>query len=230
MVKYHFITFATDDHMSFAQNNVKSALDIGGFDTATIYTLNDIDNYFKEKNSYILNQPRGSGYWLWKPYFIMKKILEVDEGDIVCYNDSRYQWLKNIKELENQVLINKNIGVFVNKPNGDTHYEKKWTKLDALTLMWIPQGDFRNYVKKSHQAWAGLVLIRKSFNPVLFVGEWLTYSKDPRIITDNKSLFGPEDKEFTENRHDQTVLSLLLKKWGIPTHHLENGYLLNLRN
>jgi hypothetical protein len=34
MVKYHFITFATPDHMTFAQNNVKSALEVGKFDTS----------------------------------------------------------------------------------------------------------------------------------------------------------------------------------------------------
>ena len=63
-----------------------------------------------------------------------------------------------------------------------------------------------------------------------FIGEWLTYCKDPRIITDDKSIFGPEDKEFKENRHDQTVLSLLSKKWEIPRQKLEDGYILNLRN
>jgi hypothetical protein len=77
MVKYHFITFATPDHMSFAEANAKSALDVGGFDTAKIYTMNDIDDYFKAKNADILNQPRGSGYWIWKPYIILKKLLEI---------------------------------------------------------------------------------------------------------------------------------------------------------
>lgn len=230
MPKYHFITFATPDFMSFAEENVKSALSIGGFDTAKIYTMDDIDDYFKSKNAHILNQPRGSGYWLWKPYIIMTKILEVPEGDIVCYNDSKYLWLKNVRELEKLVLSEQNIGIFINKPKGGLHYEKQFTKLDAFAIMYIPHGSFRDYIKNTYQAWAGLVLIRKSFNPILFFGEWLTYSKDPRIITDNKSIFGSEDKEFKENRHDQTVLSLLSKKWEIPMNNLNDGYLLDLRN
>ena len=229
MVKYHFITFATPDHLSFAENNVKSALEVGGFDTAKIYTMNDIDSYFKTKNSYILKNPRGNGYWLWKPYIIKKHLLEIDNGDIICYNDSRYQWLKNVRELEFS-LSEKNIGIFINKPNDGVHYEKKWCKFDALAIMNIPPGQFRKYVKNTYQAWAGLILIRKSFNSMNFIGEWLTYCKDPRIITDDKSIFGPEDKEFKENRHDQTVLSLLSKKWEIPRQKLEDGYILNLRN
>ena len=99
-MKYHFITFATEDHMSFAQKNVESALSVGKFDTATIYTMNDLDDHFKEKNQYILNNKRGSGYWLWKPYIIFKKLLEIDENDILCYNDSKYIWLKDIREYE----------------------------------------------------------------------------------------------------------------------------------
>lgn len=39
MTKYHFITFATPDHMSFAEENVKSALSVGGFDTEKIHIL-----------------------------------------------------------------------------------------------------------------------------------------------------------------------------------------------
>lgn len=229
MTKYHFITFATPSHMNFAEENAKSALNIGYFDTVKIYTMNDIDEHFKKKNAHILDQKRGSGYWLWKPYFIMKTLLEIDDNDILCYNDSRYLWLKNIRELEDNVLINKNISIFINKPNDKFYYEKNWSKLDAFALMYIPPGEFRENLKNTYQAWAGLILIRKSFNIIRFISEWLTYCQDPRIITDNKSLFGPEDKEFKENRHDQTILSLLCKKWGIKMNKLEDGYLLNLR-
>jgi len=47
MVKYHFITFATDDHMKFAINNCNTALNIGKFDTVKIYTMDDIDTFYK---------------------------------------------------------------------------------------------------------------------------------------------------------------------------------------
>ena len=75
MTKYHFITFATPDFMSFAEENVKSALSIGGFDTAKIYTMDDIDDYFKAKNSHIFKYNRFCGYFIWKPYIILKKLL-----------------------------------------------------------------------------------------------------------------------------------------------------------
>lgn len=230
MVKYHFITFATPDHMSFAEENVKSALEIGGFDTAKIYTMNDIDDYFKVKNAHILNQHRGSGYWIWKPYFILKKLLEIEEGDILCYNDSKYLWLKNIRQFESDVLTGKNIGVYKNKPNEPCYLEKEFTKFDSFALMNINhENNFRDNVMNTNQVWAGFILLRKTFNPIRFVSEWLTYVQDQRIVTDSRSIFGPENSSFRDHRHDQSVLSLLCKKWGIYMHEMNKNAMTNIR-
>ena len=230
MPKYHFITFATPDFMVFAEENVKSALSIGGFDTAKIYTIDDIDTYFKAKNSHILNQTRGSGYWIWKPYIIFKKLLEMDDNDILCYNDSKYIWKTNVRKLENDILSNKNIGVYTNKPNGENNIEKQWTKGDAFLLMNIPNNSYGNSIKNSPQAWAGLILLRKSFNPIRFISEWLTYNQDHRIATDSQSILVKNDRLFVENRHDQTILSLLCKKWGIQTHMIDRNDMIDIRN
>ena len=229
MVKYHFITFSTPDYFDFAETNVKSALEVGAFDTAKIYTMADIDDLFKNKNAHILNKSRGAGYWIWKPYIILKKLLEIKDGDILCYNDSKYIWLKNVRQFEKDVLTGKKIGVYKNKPNGSTHIEKQWTKLDSLVLI-ITQKKFRNIVMNSDQVWAGFILLRKSFNSIRFIGEWLTYVQDERIVSDDISCFGPENHHFKENRHDQTALSLLCKKWGIVMKELNKTYLIDVRN
>lgn len=226
MVKYHFITFATPDHMSFAEKNVQSALDVGGFDTAKIYTMADIDDHFKIKNTQFFQPHKRSGwYFVWKPYIILKRLLELDEGDVVCYNDSKYVWLKNVRVFENEILTGKNIGVYENKPNEGTHIEKQWTKNDAYVLMNVSNNNFKN----SNQVWAGFLLIRKSFNPIRFIGEWLTYTQDFRIASDCTNLFGPNDPHFVENRHDQTILSLLCKKWGISMNRLDKNHMVNVR-
>jgi len=230
MVKYHFITFATPDHMSFAEENVKSALSIGGFDTAKIYTMDDIDSFYKSKNSDLFSHKRLAGYAVWKPYIILKRLLEIDENDVLCYNDSKYIWLTNVRTLENDILNGKNIGVYSNKPNSGMHIERKWTKEDAYILMNIPNNNIRDMVKNSCQAWSGFILLRKSFNPVRFIGEWLTYNQDFRITSDCNNVFGKNDPEFIENRHDQTILSLLCKKWGIPMHTIDRNYMIDVRN
>lgn len=230
MVKYHFITFATPDHMSFAQENVKSALTVGGFDTAKIYTMDDIDDYYKVKNAHLLNHKRLAGYAVWKPYIIFKRLLEIEENDILCYNDSKYIWLINVRNMENQLLSDKNIGVYLNKPNSGTHIEKQWTKGDAFLLMNVPDNEFGNNIKNSNQVWSGYILLRKGFNPIRFIGEWLTYNQDYRIASDSPTSMVPNDAIFTENRHDQTILSLLCKKWGIHMNTIDKNWMIDVRN
>lgn len=227
MVKYHFITFATPDHMPFAQNNVKSALEVGKFDTATIYTMDDIDEHFKIKNSNILKCNRGAGYWLWKPYIIFKKLLEIDECDILCYNDSKYIWLTDVRNMETQLLNNINIGVYLNKPNSGIHIEKQYSKGDSFVLMNM----WHNITcKNSPQVWGGFILLRKKFNSIRFIGEWLTYSQDIRILSDSPTKIALNDPSFIENRHDQTILSLLCKKWGMPMHFLNKNWMIDISN
>jgi len=227
MVKYHFITFATDDHMKFAINNCNTALNIGKFDTVKIYTMDDIDTFYKNKNSNFFKHKRLGGYAVWKPYIILKHLITMDEGDILCYNDSKYLWLKNIREFENNILTNTNIGVYSNKPNDGTYVEKQWTKFDAYVLM-----NVRNTpnITDSNQVWSGFILLKKNIESFVFISEWLTYSQDPRISTDIQSVFGPNDASFIENRHDQTALSLLCKKWNIPFNTLDKSYMIDVRN
>jgi len=230
MPKYHFITFATPDFISFAEENVKSALTVGGFDTAKIYTINDIDDYYKAKNIHFLKHKRLCGYAIWKPYIIFKRLLEIDENDILCYNDSKYIWLTNVRNMEQQLLKDKNIGVYTNKPNSGNHIEKQWTKGDAFLFMNIPNNDYGNTIKNSPQAWSGFILLRKGFNPLRFIGEWLTYNQDYRITSDSPTSIIPNDSIFIENRHDQTILSLLCKKWGLQMHMIDKNWMIDIRN
>jgi len=213
--------------MKFAINNCNTALNIGKFDTVKIYTMDDIDTFYKNKNSNFFKHKRLGGYAVWKPYIILKHLITMDEGDILCYNDSKYLWLKNIREFENNILTNNNIGVYSNKPNGSTHVEKQWTKFDAYVLM-----NVRNTpnITDSNQVWSGFILLKKNIESFVFISEWLTYNQDPRISTDIQSVFGPNDASFIENRHDQTALSLLCKKWNIPFNTLDKSYMIDVRN
>lgn len=227
-MKYHFITYATNDYMNLARNIINSAIDKGKFDTVKIYTPADIDIVFFNKNKNILNEKRGSGYWIWKPYIIQKRLNEIPEGDILCYCDSSYLFLQNIQRLSEKWLKNKNIAAANHKPNDVSFIEKNFTKKDAYILMNIATDQLES-IKNSTQVWAGFVLLRKCHNSVRLIGEWLTYCQDERIVSDDISILGEEDDEFRENRHDQTVLSLLLKKWGLPMEDISKEFLFNIR-
>ena len=89
--------------------------------------------------------------------------------------------------------------------------EKEYSKRDAFILIGV---DMPFYSETNHYM-AGIQIYKKSEYTVKFIQEWLYYCQDKRIITDKKNSLGKENyPEFKDNRHDQTVLSLVIKKHG----------------
>jgi hypothetical protein len=92
-----------------------------------------------------------------------------------------------------------------------THIEKKYTKRDAFILL----GADLPFYTDTYQYMATIQIYKKSKFTEKFVEEVLYYSQDKRIITDDPNTLGLNNyKEFIENRHDQTILSILTKKYG----------------
>lgn len=217
-VKKYFITFANNCCKSSKIKAIRSARFPGGFDFATAYGLKSLSNRFRHRNSFILRQSRGSGYWLWKPYIILKTLVEnMVDGDILMYQDAGAYLVKDAGPLLKLCQEVKNgIVVFYTRFS-----EKYHSKRDAFVLM--DMDDSRVY--ESLQRIASFVLVRRNCRSLQFVMEWMAYASDPRILTDMDNQMGKENlPEFVDNRHDQTVLSLLSKKWEIlgfrdPSQH-----------
>jgi hypothetical protein len=231
---HHFMTFATPNgpYMKDAHDLCDSATAVARFDTALIENMSILDPEFKNQNEHILREARGGGYWLWKPYVILKRLTELPDGDVLCYCDSSYRFLSDARIIADAWLSDGDIGACHNKPNDSAwqeHTDRKYTKHDTFELMQVPPGDERERIKSTIQAWAGFVLLRKSATSVAFVREWLNYAQNAQIITDSPSTTAPEDPEFKENRHDQSIYSILLKMKHIRLNFIEKQFLHNNR-
>ncbi len=91
------------------------------------------------------------------------------------------------------------------------HKESVYTKRDAFILL----GADMPFYSQTNQYQATIQIYQKSSYTVKFVQEWLYYCQDRRIITDDNNTLGLNNyHDFRDNRHDQTVLSLLIKKYG----------------
>lgn len=189
--------------------NKKSALEVGKVDEYYSYGPKDIDHDFKEKNKDILSRRRGNGYWLWKPYFILKTFKEkLKEGDYLFYTDagilymnSSYQVIDFLKEQKAEMWMNRL-----------TLKEKNWSKRDAFILLGVDMP----FYSETNQYMGGIQIYRKSKYTEKFLEELLYYSQDKRLITDDPNTQGLKNYlNFKDNRHDQTILSLLIKKYGI---------------
>lgn len=203
----------SDERFQNAQKlNTRTAL-LHGADRVIEYGKNDIDKDFYQKNKGILIQKRGGGYWLWKPYIVKKTLEQLNGGEYLIYSDSGACYINSIELLVNCMEIEKT-DIMVFSLNNNMK-EKKWSKRDAFILM---DCDYKEYYD-TPQRLAGFLLIKKTCFSYAFISEWLEYAQDSRIITDRENCMGKENYPgFKENRHDQTILSLLSKKYGLKAY------------
>ncbi len=203
------LNFADANFRSSQKKNTETGLAIGGFDLALAYSPKDIDSVFAANNQWMLSQSRGAGYWLWKPYFILRTLISMNDGDVLFYADAGSYFVHSTDPLIRTAEQSGQDVLFFENP----HLEKHWTKRDALILMGCDQPRYRD----SRQRGGGFSLWRKSEFALLFANQYLHYCRDPRIATDIPNQLGfPNHDGFRENRHDQSVASLLCKKHHVP--------------
>lgn len=209
MDKPLLINYSSRNYKKAQGINAETGCSVGGFQECIKYNEQDISDRFREENSSILNEPRGAGYWLWKPYIISKTLFECPEDSFVFYCDSGAhfvgsvdQSLKLLSSLDQPFLIYEHSG-------GQT--ENKWTKGDAIDLL-----EYKDFDLSARQVVASYMLIRNCPEARAFIWTWLTACSDRRILTDDPSSY-PNPVGFIEHRHDQAVLSILTHKQGYLT-------------
>lgn len=191
-----------------------------------IYTISqkDLDaDFYKKWGRYLIPYSRGFGYWCWKPYFILGLLEKMDEGDILMYIDVGCYFNPNGKKrfMEYIDMVEKSptgiLGVRSQEtPYNDMpetiYYEYEWTKGDIFAYY-----NVLNDKKYTHttQFESTVIFFKKSELSVQFVKDWYqAYLDDYSLATDSPSHV-PNFSGFKENRHDQSIYSILAKKYGI---------------
>ncbi len=164
--------------------------------------------YYKRHRN-ILEQPRGAGYWLWKPYVILKTLEQAKQGDTILYLDSDFTVTSSLTPLFDLASDEQPIVITGNHGN----LNRSWTKRDCFVLMGCDSSKYY----EAEQVNGSPVLLRNCETSRAFVAEWLSWCEDERILTDIPNTCGmPDIDGFKDHRHDQSVLSLLAVKHGLP--------------
>lgn len=218
------ISFITYGNTTFAQARdriIREAQETGIFNGIVKgYSPNDLSEEFKEATSVAVNQPRGGGYWIWKPYIIYTTLEKMNDDEFLCYSDAGSRF--NISGLErfNEYIqmIEPSTGKSVVvmqldnlKASTDTFEEKVWT---TSALFEYFQIDTLNPIRNSSQILATVFICRKTPESMDIVKRWLDVAMEkPELFTD---MFNEDAKNkepmFRENRHDQSVFSLIVKQ------------------
>lgn len=212
-----FISYANNKYKIQQDILYKSAL-IENFDKIISYNREDlIKEQFYEENKKILNESRGNGFWLWKPYYLLKTLKELENEDVVVYTDCSDKILPGFKNFIIKKVFENN-GFFLVE---NVYFNFQFVKRDCFVFM---DCDNDNYYKSFHLE-AGCCAFIKNKNTLDFLNEWLFFCKNYNIISDEKNICGKENLNgFIDHRHDQSVLSLLSKKYGIKTVSMYNEF------
>lgn len=189
----------------------------------TIRVVNRGDEFLKifneEYGSFIKNNPRGYGYWLWKPYIIYKYMSELPKGDVLFYCDigcelspmGGKKFNKYLDKFGNLDIVA--FSTFNNQP------EYMWCKKELVDFLKLPI----KYLEKEQVA-ATYLLVKVSDRSFRIILEWLLISKSNNCNLINDSLSMKQSPGFVEHRHDQAILSLLLKKNGAYVFREQNYF------
>lgn len=168
----------------------------------------DLDFDFVERNKHILNQNRGVGYWLWKPYIILKTLMSINENDYLVYMDSGANLTKDVDDLLDIIDYK---GILSFKLKNCPNYN--WIKGDCFFA--INSIDDIYKFKDEEQILASFIFLKKTMFSVNFIKKWLYYAQQENVITDVPNLCVENCKEFIDHRHDQSIFSLLCYNYNV---------------
>jgi len=226
----HFCTYTDSKKYDMsAKHLVKLAKKSDLFSSSVIYTQNELDVEFKQRYSNILFQPRGGGYWLWKHHIIEKELNKVNENDFVIYSDAgssfNYYAVKRFNEYID-ILNDSKYGTF--RIEGlKSHKEKYYTKKEIF--------DYFNLETESRhgnaiQYMGGHLIFKKNDHTYEFLKMFKKILENKiDLITDshNKEI---QINEFIENRHDQSLMSIISKLIGTASIKNETYFEKNSNN
>lgn len=183
--------------------------------------------FWPRHGKFIEANKRGYGYWLWKPYIIMKTLEIMNDGDILFYVDSGCELLPN--ETNDQAIAeqaercDKNTILYTLS----AYDEKKYNKMDLVNKMITDDDDDeqKTQVMNTLQNAATIIVIKKTDQTYDFAKEWYSGCCTYHHIDDSPSTEA-NDLSFVDHRHDQSVFSLLTKseKYRDIMNNPENNF------
>ena len=193
-------------------------------DRIRIWTEEDLDADFRERmKMHLVSGTRGYGYWCWKPQVVLQLLREMNDGDVLLYVDAGCHLNpKGIKRLEEYFELAKEYGIVAFQSRSMDYSRKddlshhilpdgEWCKGDLLDYFGVRENES---VIKSGQLGGGIFLVCKNVKSIMIFEEFRQIFYDHFALCDDSQSVSKNLPGFIENRHDQSVFSLIGKKYG----------------
>lgn len=212
--KIHFVTFgceskvAPQDYTKSKFRLAKQAENTGWFSTITCYD-DRTPVLVRHKKSFF---GRVAGYGWWKPAIMLEMFNRTDIDDIIVYLDAGFNIFKEREKFFIDYIehtLAHNFCAFSSK--GTDYTERKYTKRDLLIHMNI---DSEQYYHE-HAMGGAFIATNNNFCKNI-MQDFLSLYDHPHLLDDSLSKVAEHD-DFIGHRHCQSILSVLCKKYNIPT-------------
>jgi len=217
-IPIHFITYGNHRFKESKNRLLKEAQDFGAFKTITGYGPEFMSREFLEKFKDILSLPRGGGYWIWRPILLLQKLNEINDGEYLIYLDAGcrlnpygkkrfYEYIDMLKESRYGIMSFQMSGKL---GPGNLERENVWTNTEIFKYLNVPiNGEFGD----SGQYLGGILVMKKNQHLLKIINLLIkALYDDPLMYTDHYTQ--NQHPQFKENRHEQSLFSLLRKIHG----------------
>jgi hypothetical protein len=197
--RIHLISFATEDYSNSAKALGIKAI-ANGFSSFYLYSLQDLDADFVENNSLTLANERGAGYWVWKPYIILKHLSQIPQGDYLLYLDAGVMPKCQVREFIDYLQDGK---IHVWNIHGVTIGE--WTDPGVLRALKVSES-----LLGSTMVMGGAILGVNKLEFRSILERWLELCTNPKYLHPDSGPSYVKPEGLFWHRHDQSLLSVLV--------------------
>ena len=218
--KIHFITYANNVFETAKKRLISEAVNFNVFSTVKGLGPEDIPQEYMEKYGEILNMKRGGGYWIWKHIIFKETFKRINDGEYLVYLDAgcclnkhgKNRFFEYIKLLENSDYGIVNFQQSGKDNIGGLCMEKEWTIKEIFETVDV---DIESEHANSGQYLGGILIFKKNEHSKKYL-EYVSniISNNSKLVTDEYNKNGRQITEFKDNRHDQSITSLVCKKMG----------------
>ncbi|MGP1509914.1 MAG: hypothetical protein ACTTIU_05190 [Treponema lecithinolyticum] len=232
MPNIYFCSFGDRKLKPTLQRIKREAQDFSLFKKIFIYTENNLS--LKERKDIhtiisITKSSRGYGYWIWKPVIILKTLKKIKDNNILIYCDAGCELNKNgLPKLYKYIDMAVKRDIVVTQLPPPTYTDLNWTKADTLALF----PDIPITKLSEGQIQSGTIILKNNSYTRNIIQQWKNFMTIENLhFFDDSISIKQNNKTFKENRHDQSILSLILKAnhfIALPVSHFhsetENGW------
>lgn len=212
--KLSFVSFGSDkSYLKLARKTLGELEEFYPEASFMAFGVDDLDcgQYISDSSpaairKYAKAHPRGYGYWRWKPCVLATALRNQEEDGVTVYVDGRSSVPKARIHWLDQFTSNLQMEIVAWQMN---FVERIYTTTDLLRKFGYEAESINTITGQYSSTFFGM---RNNERCRSFVNEWGSFLVTNATLCRDDPVTLPNHPDFLENRHDQSIFSLQLKR------------------